>query len=350
LRIRFLLFVAAYALLLLLPTFPFVLRFGSIYSSVGDWVMAYYSLSYTGGFVRRGLIGTVVSLTGLPPKVLALWGTFAAALGTGILLYRLRSRWDILLLFLLSPATALHLGYDLGRYDHFNLLILALSLYILRRRRCAMLIPLLNLLAILIHEAYALYGLPTVLAAQFLMGRRRETYLSLLLSAFLLGALMLWGSPSSHHLNLPLSDVGRKALGILSLGTLETLRYNLQYILSEAPRRPWDFLLPILILSAYTLIYLRVVGRYVRGIVLFAPLSGVALFIFGYDYPRWTSLVVMVMFLYAAFILGNRDVETTRSERLLAIALMGSTLLGPLGAGHYAFPFVEAILFGTWLY
>jgi len=73
----------------------------------------------------------------------------------------------IITLFILSPGVAMHMGFDIGRYDHYNYFILILTIYttiFVKRKIKYFVIPILLACGILIHEAYVFYGIPLILS------------------------------------------------------------------------------------------------------------------------------------------------------------------------------------------
>ncbi len=336
------LFLGAFVLLFFLPA----LFFGSPKASVSDWVASYYHVDYSLGFVRRGLIGTLTPNL-LDVKSFAFCSSLLASVGMALIFTLMAEDRRMWLLFLLSPATALHLGFDAGRYDHFNLFLMALSLLLVRRGKVLWAVPVLSALGVLVHEGYVLYGLPVVLSAQLNRGRRGWALLTALLTAVAVGGVVAFGRMDPSYVERFVSRGAMpEAVEVLSHGLSDTVRDNLGYVLTEVLKRPWDFLVPILILVGYSYLYLRSLMR--SGYSLYAllpPFFGLLLFLFGYDYPRWASILVVVLFLYAAHL--NPRPNPSPWEKRLALCLMATTLLGPLGAGHYAFPLAEALLFGT---
>ncbi len=336
-----LLFVATFVFLFLVP----VLYFGSVREAVGDWVASYYHVSYSVGFVRRGLVGTLASPFG-DVKVFAFWSTLIASVAVALLFSLLTEDRRLWLLFLFSPATALHLGFDVGRYDHFNLALLALSLYLLRRNRYLWAVPLLSVLGVLIHEAYLLYAAPVIVVAAYLKDRRLALVSVLLTLAAATVVVGIGRLDPVRAEELISRGALPGAVEALTMGLRDTVVSNLSYVLTEVVRRPWDLITPFLLLSGYAHLYLRALRRAKYPLpILLAPFSGLLLLIFGYDYPRWASIVITVLFLYVAYL--NPPLRPFPRERRLALCLMVTTLLGPLGAGHYAFPLAEALLFGT---
>ncbi len=336
-RDRFLFFVV-FVVLFLIP----IVYFGSLGDSVSDWVASYYHVNYTYGFVRRGLVGTLALPFG-DVKRFAFWSTFMASLLMALIFTFLTEDRRLWLLFLLSPATALHLGFDVGRYDHFNLLLMAVSLLLINRRKYLYVIPFLTALGVLVHEAYVIYAVP-VLTVLLWPRNRRVAILNGIVSLSLVFTVVMWGDPSTQMERDLLSrpEVIPDAIGALSASIKDTIFSNLFYIRGEVLRRPWDFVLPALILSGYTAVYLYST-RDLPLCVRVSPFAGLFLFAFGYDYSRWVSIMVILLLFLMAFF----GVTVHRKVRKLSFLLMATTLLGPLGAGHYAFPLLEALIFGT---
>jgi hypothetical protein len=305
-------------------------------------VASYYHLNYSYGFLRRGLVGTLATYFG-DIKLFAFWFTFAASLITAWIFTLLTDDRRLWFLFLLSPATALHLGFDVGRYDHINLLLLAVSLLIVRRGKALYIVPVLTAVGILIHEAYLLYSVPVITASLWYLNRR-VAIVNAVLSRSLGMALIVWGKPSSEVITRVSSEPGviPGAIEAISVGVIDTIRNNLSYVIYEVMRRPWDFILPPAILSGYAIVYLSST-RGLPPTLRFSPFVCLLLFLLGYDYPRWASLTVMVMLFHLASLGRRLPPETGK----LSLLLMLTTLLGPLGAGHYAFPLLEALILGT---
>ena len=151
-------------------------------TSYANWTPGYYYLNYWQfGFVKRGLLGSLVSLTGLnrlvdPPvftcfvhilglitlSVLFWTLAFRCTLKLGFLDQR-RKPW-LYIVFATSPALFLHFGFDLGRVDLFGFNITLLVLLILFERvpfplRVASML-LATATGLLSHESYLFFWLP----------------------------------------------------------------------------------------------------------------------------------------------------------------------------------------------
>lgn len=191
--------------------------------SYAGWTPGYYYINYWEfGFVKRGLLGTVFTLTGLNRMVaptlftciVHILGLLAFSLFFWLLAHRCsrdlntadrrRKPW-LYAVFLTSPALFLHFGFDLGRVDLFGLNITLLALLMLLADlpwRVKILTTLLvTVVGLLTHEAYLFFWSP-LLVLGILEGLRGEParcrWLALLgWGAVVLGVLIslrLWGA------------------------------------------------------------------------------------------------------------------------------------------------------------
>ena len=295
---------------------------------VGDWVRVPYLLSYSHGFVKRGLLGTLLSALHISPSTGTVLLFYVFAFEAFLLLFytfvRREGRGNPLLpylltLFLLSPATVFHMGDDLGRTDVFLYLLLLLSLLYLR------LSPLLTVLSLLIHEGYVLMGLPVLMLGAFLKGRGRIALLNgaigavgaVLISAF--GKLDDAGMEtysrilSSH--GIPTTD----PLLPLYLPPLHNSLYFYTKFLTDPTTR---VTVAVGIASALILVllYFLLLYRITRAPALLkvVPLSPLLMFLFGVDYFRWSSATSIGMALSFVLLSGRFGVrEPGRLDRAL---------------------------------
>lgn len=150
--------------------------------TVGEWL-----ISYAGGFVRRGLPGFVIDILattrGISP-IFAIWSAclLAYAFLSFLIWWLCRGKFDTILL--LSPMILL--GPIIG--DYFvrkDVLLLALygtclgSIYWLTvkkftRPQSILLINILCIVAVLTHESYGFWGLPSISLALFVATHNSE--------------------------------------------------------------------------------------------------------------------------------------------------------------------------------
>ena len=178
---------SGYTVLSVLITGIFVTIVGRGMQLPGGYPFSQWFLSYHAGFIKRGLVGTLVTplfhlkTPGEIRDCVHILATFVLCvlvfvIGLGIreiLLSRLKARETFdrshaetivaLLAFAVSPA-AVMMGNNNGFLDHFLLLYSLLSIFAVQRGRFV--IPaLLSAVAVATHEIYALFGLPVVLLA-----------------------------------------------------------------------------------------------------------------------------------------------------------------------------------------
>ncbi|HJZ70846.1 MAG TPA: hypothetical protein VKE51_03850 [Vicinamibacterales bacterium] len=183
----------------------------------------HWLIDYRFGFVKRGLVGSVLSvvtgLAGTRPSerlidalAIAMFVIFCAALLYVALLVVRRSRWSTdmalaALVFLSSPFVVMS-AHLIGYYDNIVILLTLLSLALLFRRR-VWAGAAVQAVAILVHENALLVGFPVFCWGAWLATRqaepRRRALLPLLLpiAMFLLIAVRLTTAP--HRLERSLT-------------------------------------------------------------------------------------------------------------------------------------------------
>jgi hypothetical protein len=104
----------------------------------------YYINYYDFGFVKRGLVSSLITTTGEYPSV-SFVNYLAYSLGIVIcffsayLVYKMRvyfNNWSYILFaffIIFSPATFMNLGYDLGRFDQLLIICSILSFYFIKK-------------------------------------------------------------------------------------------------------------------------------------------------------------------------------------------------------------------------
>ncbi len=171
-----------------------------------------YNVSYFEyGVIKRGLAGTLgypVRLFSAMPKLWYLGFVMIVAIGLAgiaiVLVARLfphpvPERLDLAVLLrcavAVGPLGVVQVWFEHGRLDQLNLLILAAALAACLSGRpgwCALLAT----LGVLVHEAFAVYGVPLLLAAVWTVSRRpgRDVAVLALGAGVAALAVLLWGS------------------------------------------------------------------------------------------------------------------------------------------------------------
>ncbi len=371
-----------YAILLVGAGWPQLIREGYTAmseSAVEGWRLALWQLDYRHEFGKRALPGAVLGGLGIPRTAGVVWAlSFSAAMTScGVLVWlwwrRLAAqppRTALLLLgvFVASPASAMHLGYDAGRFDHFTLLIAIICVALILEgptRLATFVVPPLIAVGLLIHEAFLLIGLPLIATTTWWRsaddpGHRRLFFAEMAVALLTLMPLLLYGDASEASLRAALSDVARVAPGdtlaassltVLNAGVARSIR-----MAGWAWSQPFTWLymavvLPLLLALGW--LYLAAIELRRRrggelGVAL-APLSVLVLFGLGLDFYRWMALGLMLSFV-VLLVLGptspgiSRIAGTRRGWVALTVAF-GTAFLGPLGVTN-PFPAIDTWLLG----
>ena len=317
-----------------------------------DWKLAQFTISYTDfGFVKRGLAGTLLhplftALSGhATAQKLAVLALDAATLVAFLMLARaliarMPGDWGgwLRLLLLASPLGVMQWGYDLGRLDHLNALLLALALWLLMRGQAAA-CGLTMGAAVLVHEAALFYALPAVLAAIALRpadAGQRLRLLALTATPALAAAALVFlrGNVTDPALIPALQALGpgasvwQRAVWEPA-GDLSTKNLGLM----------------VLYLAGLAVAFLPALAR-LYGPAALALAAPLALFALGIDYFRWIHLTGMLAAtMLVAGILMRPDLRLPAIAPLPRLALACLALpLGPIGI-TLGLPVVQRTLF-----
>ena len=294
--------------------------------TVGEWLV-----SYSAGFVRRGLPGSVLhalaSLWGLQPIYLIWLGSLLAyALLASILWKLCREKIDTVIL--LSPMVLLApvIGNFLVRKDVLVLALYGMSLLVISAWQnmrlhglpCAFLVNVISIIAILSHESYGFWGLPSlalIFSVAFLRSDgllkgsivRSMLYLSPSFIAFLFSvgfkgseshALLIhqsWQSianllPSNGALSADSPTGAIDAIGWTTRKGLE-LSYSTLNDFSYSVWVPAAWMLTIYIcINLFVGSGEKQAAAAKRMTILFQFLTVAPLFILGWDFGRWIFL------------------------------------------------------------
>ncbi len=305
---------------------------------IGDWVRVPYLLSYSHGFVKRGLLGTLLSTLHLTPSTGTVLLLYVLAFEAFLLLFYLFVRREgrdnpllpyFFLLFLLSPATLFHMGDDLGRTDIYLYLLLLLSFNL------PGIAPLLTLLAILIHEGYVLMALPVLVLGLYLKGKGRLAVASGVVGVVGAVVVSLSGRLSGEGMatySRILASHGITATDPLLPLHLSPLRNSLYFYAKFLTDPTSRITVGIGIVSALLLIslYFLLLYRLSRAptYLKVVPLSPLLMFPFGVDYFRWASATSVSMAL--AFVLLSKRFGVREPDSLDRALFLLSLLALPL--------------------
>ncbi|MEM9050161.1 MAG: hypothetical protein AAGC92_15755 [Pseudomonadota bacterium] len=320
---------------------PFV-GFEDWFPFLDRWKIFQYQTSYADlGFVRRGLIGTLLGIgpNRAPPMLLGFAAASSLAMAAVFvwLLAQVRQP-ELARALLISPALFLGIGFDLGRFDHLNYLLMLVAVL-----RPGWALVLLAPAMLLIHEAAIASHVPLLLALH-LQKRGLDTALwaAGVAAAATLAALLFLGreySLAELMLRYPLADTD--ALRVLNRGVGD----NLAEVWDYASNRIEPVLLMALVFPAAYLallgaIYLRLAGPGAR-LALLAALTPLALSPFGYDFTRWFGLAAINLTLLICRAARRQDARPTPRWALAGLVLFA--LPGPLGL-VYPYPLAFELL------
>lgn len=137
--------------------------------TVGEWL-----ISYSGGFVRRGLIGSIIfqisEATKLNPILLV--QIISAFSFIVFLFFLLKCNKTFSSLFLFSPIVSLapSLGNFIIRKDIFGIISFAFCLYLIikfQNQKSFIFVNVASMIAILNHESYFFYGIPSLIFIRY---------------------------------------------------------------------------------------------------------------------------------------------------------------------------------------
>ena len=296
-----------------------------------SWTIGEWLISYGGGFVRRGLPGSVIhgiaASWGLHPVWLIWLASLVSYLIFGALLWRF-CKGKIDTAILLSPMILLGpiIGNFLIRKDVLAVALYGLCLLVFqvsqikrwRAYSCILLVNLLSIFAILSHESYGFWALPSLVLILSFCRRdsslfnfvllRRAFYLLLPAVAAFVLCLVFKGS-TNHALMI---HEGWQSLarlipssGALSasspVGAIDAIGWSTRQglLLSYSTLRNFSFIIWIpaaWMLTIFVCIILfvgsgdRQAQAIKRQVVLFQFLMISPLFVLGWDFGRWIFL------------------------------------------------------------
>lgn len=309
-----------------------------------DWAMGDWLINYSGGFVRRGLIGqgalllrNRLHLPLLWSVLLLQWALYAVVLGGVWRLVRpLRWSWWLAAI-VFSPATLAFVLQDPPFAFRKELLLFALLTLTLaaggatRRRREIVVVALLTIgcaVCVLAHEALVVF-FPYLFAAVWLRCRdwRRAAALfalPALITAVLFAVVsrfpgdgeVAWTVCSSigGHLTVPPSGICGGAIDYLMRGATYAHHEVQRTVLQRAfwPHVPFLFVLPLLPAALGLAALWRQDGVTARRLLLCAVAAwglSISVFYYGTDWTRWVYIHCFCLMLLMLFAEGRRQAE-----------------------------------------
>ncbi len=336
--------------------------------SVG-WKTSQFFFAYQSlGFVKRGLMGSLL-------HPLASWLDAKALLGISVLFFltfvavfsryfvtaarvlKPSDQWLLLMLCALSPATFLHHGLDLGRFDILGLLVTFAAFAALSRGHW-WLAGASSGLAVLAHEAYLLINFPLVIAFAVSLRTERSSWfewLGLVLPSLIaataiaaaglfepgLQALISHFSGDPNYLRATKGQVDEPALAVIA----RTMRENIEGVIRMFWVTRAYLHLPVVLLWGSLIARLfrdfyRVNGLQPGGLH-YAAYSPLLLSLIAWDHYRWVALAAtnaLVVILLEITTLARQGRQPALPRRWPMWLLLCTVVLGPI-ANIKSFPF-----------
>lgn len=325
-------------------------------------VQSYYELNYHTEFLKRGLVGHLFSFLSIPPNAWAIGVIASISICIiSIIIVELvnlsfvntpKIKPYLLGLFLISPATFMHFGFDFGRFDLINyaLLLFVLRQILTKPTNTHYLVSLLIPLGILIHETFIFIHLPLLLMTAAWLAKTHQkkhyvalgiTQLALAVSTFLI--VFIFGG---------IDQLPPTAFAAFQHISFQPIQENILYTMADLKANLSPIYLVILLIGYIginTAIYYQLFKKYPLA---WLPVIGILpLFIIGVDIYRWTAHLVFNMMLVipigALLTKSDQDgpnLTFLRGQKPLPILLIGLSILGPLGVHKKVFPMAKKII------
>lgn len=143
-------------------------NFGMIHYFSTSFAVNYFEY----GFIRRGFVGTALYL--IPSERYQLIALISSTLVFFIIVFLfnkliknvedIKTADFLKVAFAISPFTSFQFGYEIGRLDLYNILLMIYILYLVQKHRW-LAVLILSLCGLLIHESFAVFGLPLIFSS-----------------------------------------------------------------------------------------------------------------------------------------------------------------------------------------
>ena len=315
-----------------------------------DWNIGEWLISYSGGFVRRGLFGELIlKISLITQKNPILFVQLISTAAYLIFLYLLKfTRKYFSILFLLSPIVCLApiLGNFLIRKDVFGIILFACCTLIIGKKKDFknfFLINFISSIAILNHESYIFYALPSLFILNIfsnkLFSDKRQISLILESLTFLLPSLFciflvtyFRGSPEiAYEIHKGWQNLSEILPSKGSLfednptGAIQTIGWNFENALillkqvldgTTSYRPIWNpaaWLYTIFIVSQIFIGEGLEDFKKIKANILLIQFASISpLFILGWDYGRWIFLWVSSSLFFCSSL-----IEISKGDQLL---------------------------------
>jgi hypothetical protein len=348
---------------------------------IGDWKIAQYLSAYQLEFMKRGLVATGFAVFNIEVSYQSIAIFTSCVINLFFLLFYFYTRRlfngaqayfpVFMLLFIVAPGTAMQMGDDFARFDQINMLLTLLALMVMLaaeedRGPLALLkvvaVSAVLVVGLLIHEAFLFINAPLLLAVcyQRVRAGRIPRYalpchgVSIFVTMVVLIKFGFATPEVIQAMAVAIKQIAPDYDSALSLRVWDRkLVKSLTYTISLYFK--WHYLKQLLVLSLPVLVYSYGVYRlcFTKSLsrdywpVLLSPFAIAPMYILGCDFPRWTGVLVFLLFMVMVVMVHDKKVCWPDQKYLSAryiLPFVGVCLLaGPVGVTE-AFPERWAVL------
>ncbi len=305
-----------------------------------EWNLSHYHANYADfGLLRRGLIATLIAPVlslfpdgGIGEYVVLLGIDVAIALGLALIAARVlfpSKEWPLpgqtlmAIALIFSPAGFMQFGFDAGRLDHINFLLIIFALWAIKTLQIA-LAGLVAGLCVLVHEAALFFALPLIAAYAGRSGGMQALLAVSTPALIATGCLYFLGWEGSD-METRLPAEANLAWSVWTRDLFE-------------PARGWP-ITHYIIAAYFAVVPLFLLWRHYKfndlkpDLIFFAPFIALSLYVLGVDYGRWGGCL---LFLTIAILGLAPDLDRRRGLDLDHVWTRGVILpwlipAGPIG-------------------
>jgi hypothetical protein len=312
-----------------------------IYGPMSSWVQVSY---FDFGFIRRGLVGTILYPFSEQIKLYIFVATMIVALfiilgGLNYLFKKSQSDFSsnlILLLFAFSPLGAMQLGWSFGRFEYLNYAII-IFLLLFNDKLNAFIMSLLLCLGVLIHEAFIFYGWPIVFAVLMqtklkqgdnAINSLKETLLVFCIPIGVAVWLFFFGSVDINAMGASRDIIELPTYSFLAKSNLIT---NLSHTDVTLIYCVTVFYIAAIFLLQRTLYK---INNHPVDLIFLAPYACLILYFFGIDYMRWTGILFFLVILSTLYRYAQNEFRNRiplSPSLVIQLLILGFPFFGPIG-------------------
>ena len=333
-------------------------------NSISASLKGYYYVNYFDlGFIKRGLVGTLIKLLNLPnyisPSILTLSSHIFFLLCFGLIFWsfvnssfqnwKIQQKYFFYTLFLLSPVLFIRLGYDIGRMDLICLVLSLITLIFIQFSSStylikAVIISLSTSIQLLIHEASLLLFIPLLFTIYIYKHSNLDNFkLKKLIPIFfvplLIGFILLkFGryEMGSDELSSYLLNISQELKTSMNMELTYTLKQNFYQGFNLLTFR--SILGGSYLITTYYFFILFILFKFVRmpifiKLSVFSPLL---LSFIAMDHTRFAAASVVCANLVFIFSAKESKLNCPKNFKfVMYIFMIFIFFLGPWGIGSY---------------